>query len=116
MQTVYGLINNVIGLFVGVGAAPPATAKTATITASMAAKEIADTSNALRLGVYADFGAGPVWQAWAAVWQGGPGQVQPSFTWTLPQLLPVAVHAVVQNGTGGANSPAVIDSLNITFA
>lgn len=108
--------NNIVETIWGVGRAPDAGTKKAVYVIDMAAAQIADATNYLRLSVYADFGAGPKFMKRGDEWNGHAGQVAPSLTWEFdPAHPPLLVYVVCENGTRGFDSKAVIDRGRLNF-
>jgi hypothetical protein len=116
MRSLDGVINNKIGCWLGAGVAPPAGSTSVTALANLPAAELPDASNYLRLSVEADFGAGYRLMPPVLDWHGGPGQGQPALTWQFGTVPPLRVRPVLENGTQGAGSPAVVNSVDLNFS
>lgn len=108
MSRILDRIENKIGMFWGVGVAPdPGTSK-AVLTADMPPAEVTDTTNWVRVQIWADFGAGPKFMSRGLEWHGGPGQTPLKLEWQFdPQRPPLLVYGVLENGTRGNGSPAI---------
>lgn len=112
-------INNRIGTFFGIDAAPPAGSSSATVAADVPAAEIVDSSNWVRIDVEADFGLGFKLVKRGVAWQGGPGRSAPSTTYPFdPSMPPRAVRGVLVNGLKGNGPPAspAVCGLFMTFS
>ena len=110
---VIGPINNLQGRFPTGSWVPPANTSQVAFALQMNTNEITDPSNSLYLELWADFGAGPVFQkALDPLWVGGPGQTAPSLVYQwLPTNTPRKVFGVID-----CVSQVLINSGSFTFA
>lgn len=95
------VVNNAIGTFYGCSVAVPPNAISFTLTADMTSQEASDTTDTLRLGIFADTGSGELRLVkWSDEWTGGPGKSAPSLTYKFPPGRPPnRIQGVVENIT-----------------